>query len=179
MKAAALTLALLLTACSSLPPAPPQSAAQPYDSADFSLNGRISARNSEHSFAGLISWQHTPTSDEVTLSSPLGQGVARIASTPAGAVLEQVDGSRHSADNAETLTETLLGWRLPLTHLGRWVNDHSTQTRLSQDGWQVDYIARDARQRPTAIDLSYGEVQVKLRAINWFSAPTNTPPNTP
>ncbi len=176
-------LALLQAACSSLPSAPLLIA--PRHQGDFSISSRISARSSEQSFAGLMTWQHHRATDEVLLSSPLGQGVARILSTPAGASIENAQGERRSAPDAESLTAELLGWRMPLNHLSDWLNDTGNAEEQLHDGWRIRYIQRDAQQRPTALDLSYRDVEIHLRAIRWeipaaqASQPTATAPATP
>ena len=41
----------------------------------FELNGRIAARYGAESFSGNVAWRHAERSDEMLLSTPLGQGV--------------------------------------------------------------------------------------------------------
>lgn len=174
--------ALLLSACSSLPPAAPQAPAQLDGHGSFSLSSRISARTGDQRFAGLMSWQHSNDSaigDEVTLSSPLGQGIARIRNNAEGALLEKANGESYRAADAESLTEALLGWRLPLNRLSNWINNQSDTRQLSQNGWQVEYVERDPAHRPTAMDLNYGEVEVQLRAIHWLATDTPAPQTPP
>lgn len=176
-------LALLLGACSSLPNTPLPTSSR--NQGDFSISSRISARTTEQSFAGMMTWQHTRTEDEVLLSSPLGQGVARILSTPNGATIENAQGEQRSAPDAESLTAALLGWRMPLSHLSDWLNDSSSSDEQLHEGWRIRYIQRDDQHRPTALDLSYGDVEIRLRAIRWetpakqVTSPTVPVPVTP
>ncbi len=169
-------LLLLLSACSSLPSQQPL-LTPAHEQGDFSISSRISARTSEQSFAGLMTWQHSGSADEVLLSSPLGQGVARILSTPAGATIENAQGERRSAPDAESLTAELLGWRLPLNHLSNWMNDTSAASEQQRDGWHIRYVERDAQRHPTALDLSYGDIEIRLRSIRWddVSSPATKP----
>ena len=65
-------LALLLGACAQAPSAPPA------PDTEFDLAGRLAARYGEESFSGNLAWRHARSSDEMLISTPLGQGVARI-----------------------------------------------------------------------------------------------------
>ena len=84
---AVLWLALVMSGCAStvsIPVAPVQVLA----AANWTLQGCIGIQSGEQNASGSIYWQHREHSDELLLTSPLGQGVARIVVSAAGAVLD-------------------------------------------------------------------------------------------
>src|SRR5689334_380448 len=94
-RAAALALALLAGACASVTPTPlPQLAGAP-DA--FEMSGRLALRQGQRSEIAKLRWTHRPASDLWVIASPLGNEVARIESSPAGATLRQADGGGDEA----------------------------------------------------------------------------------
>ncbi|MBC7804413.1 MAG: outer membrane lipoprotein LolB, partial [Candidatus Parcubacteria bacterium] len=78
------------------------------DGAEFELNGRIAVTYRAEATTGNISWRHGSRSDELLLSSPLGQGVARIVRAGDQVTLTTQDGRETRAADAESLTEQAL-----------------------------------------------------------------------
>ena len=111
-----LLLCLSLAACATLEPAP----TGPIGEA-FHLSGRVAVKYGTEAASGKISWQHDPGSDELLLSTPLGQGVARIVRSDGMVSLTTSDHKQYQASDVESLTEQVLGWRLPLAGLPDWV----------------------------------------------------------
>ncbi|MBW8307077.1 MAG: outer membrane lipoprotein LolB, partial [Thiobacillus sp.] len=72
----AVLLLALVAGCATMPPPRPAEAVPPL-SANWTLQGRIGVQAGEESLSGQIHWQHSVETDEVLLTSPLGQGVAR------------------------------------------------------------------------------------------------------
>ena len=93
----------------------------------------------------------TPDSDDLLLSDPFGQGVARIVRRDGLVNLTTSDQKVYQARDVEDLTEQVLGWRLPLAGLPDWVRGRAAagapaQTQrdssqrlaeLRQSGWLV------------------------------------------
>src|SRR5690349_9208843 len=115
MRLAWLLAALLVGACAQAPLQPP-----PPDT-EFDLAGRLAARHGEESFSGSIAWRHARSSDEMLISTPLGQGVARIVREGDAVTLTTAEPREYRAADAESLTEQVLGFRLPLAGLANWV----------------------------------------------------------
>lgn len=149
----------------------------------FDLFGRISVRESERGFSGGLRWQHRPERDELMLFTPLGQGVAEILSQPGEARLTTAD-ARHVAPDAESLTERLLGWRLPISGLAWWalgsnapgsparaeLDAEGRVLRLFQDGWEIrylDYVAASGRELPKALAASRDALEIRLSVDEW------------
>ena len=168
---AAVTL-LLAAACAELPPAP--------DAFEFELTGRIAARYRDEASSGTLAWRHRAARDDVLLSSPFGHGVARITREGETVTLITGDDKRYSAADAETLTEQVLGFRLPLRGLTDWVRarpatdapaqaEYAADGRLlslEQRGWRIEYMAYEGVQ-PKRLKLLYPGLELRLAISEW------------
>lgn len=137
------------------------------------------------SFSGSLRWRHSEEEDEIFLLSPLGQGVARIVRNPEGVFLETAEGQTYRAGDVESLTEEVLGWRLPARGLQYWVagraapdSPSSSETgeggllrRLNQDGWRIDYLGYRLVQGielPAKLEMAMNSrLEVRLVIDNW------------
>ncbi len=70
---------------------------------------------------GQLRWRHDRDGDEMLISSPLGQGLARILRENEAVTLTTANGREYRAADAEALTERVLGFRVPLAGLADWV----------------------------------------------------------
>jgi outer membrane lipoprotein LolB len=165
--------ALLLAACAALP----KPAAPPGEGA-FELHGRVAVRYGTDGASGNIAWRHAADADDLLITSFLGQGVARIRRS-GGEVQLEAEGRTHRAPDAETLTERVLGWRLPLTGLPDWVQGRpapggAAQLRREgeriasfvQDDWKIEYQAFDG-ERPSRLRLSRPNLEIRLIVDQW------------
>lgn len=170
---AASLLALLLTACAQLQTASPEKVV-------FELNGRIAARYGAESFSGSVAWRHAERNDEMLITTPLGQGVARIVREGDAVILTTAEPKEYRATDAESLTEQVLGFRLPLAGLAAWVRarpsgdapfkeDRSPDgrlRRLEQGGWRIEYLEYDG-ERPSRLRLLYTGIELRLAISQW------------
>jgi outer membrane lipoprotein LolB len=182
--AATALLALLLGGCASVSPVPRNGVAVAF-SAEWVLQGRIGVQNGEQSLSGQIHWQHRADADELLLTSPLGQGVARIVRNAEGVALEVPNQPVRYAPNADTLTREALGYELPVAGLTWWVQARPDPERafeatrdaagrlaqLRQDGWVIDYLqyAADAPARPRKLVVAREGLEIRLVADSWQS----------
>lgn len=169
-----MVLLLLISGCASLEGLP-----GPEGRPEILLKGRVAVRYGNEGGSASINWRHGRQFDDMLVASSLGQGIARITRVEESFVLTTVDGREYRAADAESLTETVLGWRLPLAGLPDWVRgqavagqpsrvrrDESGQLqRIEQDAWQIDYLLwngalparmtlhRDAQAGRDAIDI--------------------------
>ncbi len=174
-------LALALGGCAAIPPAPPAALESPLR-ANWTLQGRIGVQSGEQSLSGQIHWQHRVESDEVLMTSPLGQGVARIVRDAEGVALEVPNQPTRRAPDAESLTREALGYALPVAGLTWWVQGHpdpgsafeSTQdaggriAQLRQHGWVIDYLQYAADARPRRMVVTREGLQIRLVADSWI-----------
>lgn len=183
MRSALFWACLLLAGCAAVPQTPLP--AGPIGE-DFYLSGRVSVKHGTEAASGKISWQHHPDSDDLLLSNPFGQGVARIVRHDGLVTLTTSDQKVYQAQNVEDLTENVLGWRLPLAGLPDWVRGRaatgaSAQTRLNgahrlaelrQSGWLVEFLDyNDASGLPSRLRLSRDDAQIRLVIDQWRAGP--------
>jgi outer membrane lipoprotein LolB len=173
MRAAAFSLAILLVACA-------QVELKPADNVEFDLAGRIAARYANESFSGNLAWRHARASDEMLISTPLGQGIARIAREGDVVTLITAEPREYRASDAESLTEQVLGFRLPMAGLADWVRarpagdapakiEKSPDGRISsleQQGWKVEYQEYQGA-LPSRMRLTYPGIELRLVVSQW------------
>ncbi|MBV8031090.1 MAG: outer membrane lipoprotein LolB [Betaproteobacteria bacterium] len=150
---------LVVTACAQLERAAPE---QPV----FELAGRLAARQGEEAFSGNIAWRHGADADEMLITTPIGQGVARIVRDRNGVVLTTAEPKEYRGPDAESISEQALGYRLPLQGLADAVRGLPA-TELEKRGWKVEILERDAEGRPRRLRLSYPGVDLRLAISEW------------
>ena len=167
----------LLHGCASVP-SPQQPVVQVWQS--FSLAARVSVRYGEESLSGQMHWRAGAGGDEVLLSSPLGQGLASINRNEAGVTLTRPGAATVVAENVEMLTQSELGFRLPLSGLRYWIQagpDPARESRvrrdagggvaqIAQDGWKIDYL-EFSENRPRKIHVTREGLEIRLVIDSW------------
>ena len=178
-----LLLSLLLGACATTPGAPVlHRPAQP-ELAAFAFNGRVTTHhNGERASAG-VRWAHRGAEDEILLLTPFGQTMARIFSDAHGVLLETSD-KKYFEQDAEMLTERVLGWHLPLSGMRYWVlalpmagmdagierAENGQIKVLHQDGWEINYTryaADTPDSLPLRMNLSRDGMEMQLLIDEW------------
>jgi outer membrane lipoprotein LolB len=135
----ALLAATLLAGC-----ATPQRTALPGEAA---WNGRLAVRvdsTPPQSFSAGFDLRGSATQGQLQLMSPLGNTLASVAWTPAGAELRQGDQVTRRGSLDELTTE-LGGTSLPVVALFDWLRGEPTEI----SGWQAD-LSRHPEGRVTA-----------------------------
>ena len=151
--------ALLLSSCAQVELKPPEAV-------QFDLLGRIAARYRDDGFTGNVNWRHAAAGDEMLITTPLGQGVARIVRQGDAVQLTTADGKEYRAADSESLTERVLGFRLPIEGLADWVQGKPSPT-LESRGWKVEYLQRDEQNRPRLMRMTYQGVEVRFAVTEW------------
>ncbi len=148
----------------------------------MSRSSESSVRSGKEAVSGKIFWRHSDDSDDLLITSPIGQGIARLSRERGIFRLVTADEKEFTAPDAETVTENALGWRLPLKGLPDWVQGRASPGRsaevrrdaehrlveLLQDGWRIDYAyeaLRDAT--PTRLRISRDDLQIRLTVDRW------------
>jgi outer membrane lipoprotein LolB len=203
-----LSVVFCLSACSGLTPHADGKSAPGRDALrSFALDGRFALRHEDKSYSGRLSWRHaeakegsdrnedSDNSDEILLASPLGQGLAEIVSNAGGARLTTSDGRSYAGENAEVLTQRVLGYPLPLGKLADWVRGRrhrgaaggpvasleadaiARPLRLREDGWRIDYEydSDDPQALPGRLFIERtgeGGFDLRLRIDEWGPAPS-------
>ena len=160
MRVAALACVLALAACAPAPIKPQ------FSTVEFELLGRLAARYQEESFTGNVTWKHAGDADEMLISTPLGQGVARIARQGDAVVLATAEPREYRSNDVEELTERVLGFRIPVAGLAEWVQGRPSP-ELERRGWKIEYQERDAQQRPIRMRMTYPGIELRLAITAW------------
>lgn len=169
--------ALTLHGCAGLP-ATGKPAAEMLQA--FSLQGRVSVKYGDEFLSGQLNWQARAGGDQVLLSTPLGQGLASISRDEQGVSLSRPGEPLVLAENVEMLTQSELGFRLPLSSLRYWiqgrpdparasevsVNASGGVARIFQDGWKIDY-PEFSENRPRKIYISREGLEIRLVIDTW------------
>ena len=153
---------------------------------DFNILGRISIQDEKQSFSGSFRWQHLATSDEILLFTPLGQAVAEITKDDEGVRLITSKLEAFYAADVESLTQEILGWRMPINGLQYWIQGtHSPVTAaekdldskdrivaIRQDGWHIHYSSFAPAQinlipLPKVLNLIYQNLKIRLVVDDW------------
>ncbi|MBL8496600.1 outer membrane lipoprotein LolB [Nitrosomonas sp. JL21] len=164
----------------------PSAPASAKPAADFNILGRISIQDRDQSSSGTFRWQHLASNDEILLFTPLGQTIAEITNSPEGVRLITSKLEAFYAKDVESLTEEILGWRLPLSGLQYWiqgvhsplsgaekdVNTAGQTVAIRQDGWKILYTHYTSAQsdqppRPRVLELVYADLRIRLAIDNW------------
>ena len=155
----------------------------PATDVEFELSGRIAVRYRDDAGSGNIAWRHGVRADELLLMSPLGQGIARLARTDGEISLTTQDGREFRAADAESLTDQVLGFRLPLLGLADWVRGRAAAkpapeptlerrdaagrlAELEQSGWKIRYLEY-ADALPSRLTLNYPGLELRLAISEW------------
>ena len=165
---AALTLAALLPACTTITvePLPDGMTAQPpADWAERShrlrqfdhwqLTGKLAVRQPSDSGTALINhWIQQGESYDLALSSSfLGMGSTTLKGVPGFIELTLPDGDSYRSADPEALVEAATGWQLPLNSLTWWIrglpapegdfrllfDDARQLAMIRQSGWEIRY----------------------------------------
>ena len=179
--------AILLAGCAATLPHPDAERLSADRLDAFFLDGRFSLRQEERNHSGRLSWKHSVDGDELLLASPFGQGIAEIVVNADKATLTTHDGKIYTASDAPTLTEQVLGYRLPLALLADWVRGrsadaevverdaHGRPLRLRHEDWRVDYgyDSDDPLAPPNRLFAErLGVFELRLRIDEWTRLPT-------
>ena len=182
-----LAVLIALTAgCVTLGPATPADRPARASVEAFALEGRIVVSRAGERFSAGIEWRHDRQTDEIVLSGPLGQGLARLTAGGGAALLETAERKQYAAADMESLSEQVFGSRLPITGLGRWVLGRAAfggtasadaagrLSSLAEQGWAIEYL-RYEDESPEALQALLrarrGDIEVRLVIDRWTVSP--------
>ena len=191
MRLPVLAGALFLASCASVPPPGQPGRAELQTLQTFALEARFALKSERpneapQSASGRLTWQHAASHDHILVADPLGQGIAEISVTPAGAELRASDGQTRRAADAATLLYGVTGYALPLGELPAWLLGRPSSAgrletdgsgrpyRLMDDGWRIDYDydSADADAPPARLTVHReSELELRLRIEEWRPLP--------
>jgi outer membrane lipoprotein LolB len=170
---------LLLAACTTAPVIAPGPA--------FELAGRIAVRFQERAFSSALRWKQDAGGDDIWLTAPLGQTIARLKTDASGATLTAADQREYRASSIESLTRSALGWPLPVGGMRYWVlglpapgmalaaverDQVGRFVRFGQDALQVTIQYGDAAaRRPSRVEVTGADADIRL-VIDSLDSPS-------
>jgi len=175
----------VLAACAGMEPAAPFAlvARPPRDQiAAFQLDGRIAVRRGDDNVSAHLNWQHTPTTDEIAVSGPLGQGYAQLSANSTGARLITTDHMEVTAPDLDALSGKVFGAALPVSGMARWVLGRASNgglatvdaqgrlTGLTEQGWTIEYQRYESNASdalPLMLRAVREDVEVRFRIDSW------------
>ncbi|MBI4293387.1 MAG: outer membrane lipoprotein LolB [Betaproteobacteria bacterium] len=174
---------LLFTAFAAACTALPAGRDADFPHAAFGLSGRVAVRYGSEGASGRFVWRHSAAADDLLISSPLGQGIAKLTRRHREFELVTSDDKTHRAADAESLTQEVLGWSLPLSGLPDWVQGRADPARpaellrdaigrtaeLRQDHWRIEYQEYEGN-RPSKLRLSRDDLEIRLVVDEWVVA---------
>lgn len=143
----------------------------------FNASGRLSVRLDGKGQVANFEWSHALDGDVLSVNTPIGTTVARLVRNQQGVTLES-DGKTWHAPDVESLTESRLGWPLPLGNLVWWIRGRAApgvplklgqDGSLQQQGWQIHFTA-DADSKspyPKRVDLDRDNLSIRLVTYRW------------
>jgi len=187
---AGFALAVVLAGCQTVPVSPAPSVAWSVrrpalqNLSRFGLHGRVAVAVGDQGFNAGLRWTQSAAVTHLTLTGPLGAGGVEV--TADGGDLSVVTSSGKHLDNesARSELEEKLGFEPPLESLRYWVlgvpdpaapasvqlDAQQRVTRLTQDGWQIDYteyMPVGAEWLPRLLTLRRAEVRVRMVVDGW------------
>lgn len=109
----------------------------------FQITGRALLRQGTRVDHFRFDWTHTPANDALLITTPFGQGLARLQRDDTGAHLHLPDGRSASAANLNTLAQEIFGRPLPLEALAHWLRGAHPQRIGRHEDWLISIEATD------------------------------------
>ena len=151
---------------------------------DFKIEGRLGVQSEKQGISGTVHWHHLKVSDEMNLYSPLGGKIAEILNGSNGVTLTTSDNKIFNAQDPESLTESTLGWRLPMTKLSDWIvgrpangaisnvnwDDDGKLKKFNQEGWEISYLEyKESHQvvLPSKMNIRNSKLNLRLIIDRW------------
>ena len=145
--------------------------------APFTASGRLSVQMDGKGQVASFEWVHALDSDVLSVNTPIGTTVARLTKNAQGVTLES-DGKVWQAPDVESLTQSRLGWSLPLDNLVWWIRgrvapdlpaSYDADGSLLQQGWRIRFTTDvDSRSAyPRRVELTRDNLTIKLVTSDW------------
>ena len=151
---------------------------------DFKIEGRLGVQSDKQGISGTVHWHHLKVSDEMNLYSPLGGKIAEILNDNNGVTLTTSNNQVFKAQDPEALTESTLGWRLPITKLSDWIvgrpangaisnvkwDDDGKLKKFNQEGWEISYLEYKENNQvvlPSKMNIRNSKLNLRLIIDRW------------
>jgi outer membrane lipoprotein LolB len=186
-----LLVGLCLSACSNLPQqaTTPSSFVANDEIQRWQLRGKIGFRDNQQAQSAYINWVQCDERYHISLTGPLGQRAAQLASNGQQVSLTTSDQQVFHADSAEQLIAEHIGWSFPVEQLFYWIRgipapeqslqplniqDNNQLIGFQQSQWQLHFPRAtlvDSFQLPTKITAQRTPLKVTLLVKKWQLQP--------
>lgn len=118
----------------------------------FDATGRLGVKIEEKGSYANFDWTRQNGVETIDVNTPLGNTVGQLCKDAQGVLALDANGKLYTADTASELSERLLGYDLPLEHLGVWTNGEwvrdvpyslTADDKLKQLGWTISRELND------------------------------------
>lgn len=163
----------ILSACTSTKfgqPAQPSDWQAQRDWQNFEASGRLGVKVQEKGSYANFDWYKQNGVETIDINTPLGTTVGQLCQDSEGVLALDNKGNLYQADTAEALSEQLLGYPIPIQHLGvwangEWVSDQPHEIladgKLKQLGWVISREL-DEENLPSILLLENNQLSVRL-----------------
>lgn len=151
----------------------------------WTLKGRIAIRLEKEGWTATLHWRQQQGRYSLRLIAPLGRGTFELIGDNQSVSLRTADNRLLYADDAETLLQQNLGWRVPVSGLFYWIrglpepgtitdnlllDDSGRASAISQGGWQVrytDYMTSESYNLPRKLTMQHDKLIIRLIIQDW------------
>lgn len=152
----------------------------------FRVSGKLGYIDPTQRQSLNFTWDQSPQSSQLRLSTFLGKTVLTLTIDDNGAFVTDMDGHRYFDQNADQLFYQLTGMRLPIVSMRDWIKGQPTQadnfavssngtlTSLSQTNaeqiWTMDYLSYSDEQDlilPNKMTLSRQQIKLNIVISRW------------
>jgi outer membrane lipoprotein LolB len=180
----------LLSACSVTPVQPNMHYSRAamlrlYELEHWSFEGRLALTGQDDSWSANISWEHSPETEKIKLSGPMGQGAVVISLAGNVVTIDRGGDDVQSSTQPEEFINQQLGMFVPVRSLRYWVvglpepscSYKETDVGFNQAGWLNEYKqmqAVDDGAMPHKMTVMNNQVKLKLIIDHWVLNDTKT-----
>lgn len=141
---------------------------------NFNISGRMSIVTPAQSKSAHFDWVRNQESEELNLTTPLGQTVARLLMQGNNTTLYIKD-KEYSNGDLTTLMQEQLGFSIPLNYLHYWIEGVSVPNvsieQQFNDGfkqldWEIHYLKWKDANHPEIVQCVAQDISIKI-LINW------------
>ncbi len=150
----------------------------------WGMEGRAAINHGKQSGSLGVEWEDAGASGYlVVLTAPVTRQGWRLQEHGGRATLEGMAGGPRTGSDGAALLREATGFEIPVRALRYWMRGYPDPSQpvtraafagdqlatLMQDGWQIDYLARDEQHRPLRINATRGDDRVRLVIDRWGS----------
>jgi outer membrane lipoprotein LolB len=149
-----------------------------YELEHWSFEGRLALTGQSDSWSANISWKHSPESEKIKLSGPMGQGAVVISLTGNIVTIDRGGDDVQSSTQPEEFINQQLGMFVPVRSLRYWVvglpepsrSYKDTEVGFNQAGWLSEYKQMQPVNdgaMPHKMTVMNSQVRLKLIIDHW------------